>query len=244
MLYNLQRLAVLRGDEQAIVRTHGGDMPRAHMHAATAKALREAGLLNRASVIAQEGMTLPGGPHQQQECGELWAALAVATGTDAAEAASAVFERWPTASKAEAWEAASGTGWDGTREHAIERMRERPWELITYLIDNDIARAWTEALRAAEDGRSIHPSHWDDLVDRYGRIDPVAVLPVMAQLIDDRLIEANTRAYPGAVRRMKKLSAAARAAGHPEIADEYLADVRRRNARRPSLIKRMDAAGL
>ncbi|MBN9224271.1 MULTISPECIES: hypothetical protein [unclassified Microbacterium] len=41
-----------------------------------------------------------------------------------------------------------------------------------------------------------------------------------------------------------KLRAAARAAGCPEIADDYLADVRRRNARRPSLIKRMDAAGL
>ena len=61
---------------------------------------------------------------------------------------------------------------------------------------------------------------------------------------DDRLSEANTRAYPGAVRRMTKLRAAARAAGRPEIADDYLADVRRRNARRPSLIKRMDAAGL
>ena len=52
------------------------------------------------------------------------------------------------------------------------------------------------------------------------------------------------RDSPGAVRRMTKLRAAARAAGRPEIADDYLADVRRRNARRPSLIKRMDAAGL
>lgn len=84
-------------------------------------------------------------------------------------------------------------------------MRERPWELIAYLIDaDDIARAWTEGLRAAENGTSLHPQQWDDLVDRYGKVDPVAVLPVMAQLIDDRLVEANTRAYPGAVRRMKK----------------------------------------
>lgn len=98
-------------------------------------------------------------------------------------------------------------------------MRERPWELIAYLIDaDDIARAWTEGLRAAENGTSLHPQQWDDLVDRYGKVDPVAVLPVMARFIDDRLVEANTRAYPGAVRRMKKLRAAARAAGHAEIA--------------------------
>ncbi|QKJ20514.1 DUF6880 family protein [Microbacterium hominis] len=245
VLYNLQRLAVLRGDEEAIVRAYGGDMPRAHTHAAAAKALREAGLLDRATVIAHEGMTLPGGPHQQQECGELWAALAIDTGTDAADAASEVFERWPNAANAQAWESASGPGWPAIREHAIDRMRERPWELIAYLIDaHDIPRAWAEGLRAAENGASIHPQQWDDLVDRYSKIDPVAVLPVMAQLIDDRLIEANTRAYPGAVRRMKKLRAAARAAGRPEIADEYLAEVRRRNARRPSLIQRMDAAGL
>lgn len=164
---------------------------------------------------------------------------------DAADAASEVFERWPTASNAEAWQAAPGPDWPAVREHAIDRMRERPWELIAYLIDaDDIARAWTEGLRAAENGTSLHPQQWDDLVDRYGKVDPVAVLPVMAQLIDDRLVEANTRAYPGAVRRMKKLRAAARAAGHAEIADEYLADARRRNARRPSLIQRMDAAGL
>lgn len=62
VLHNLQRLAVLRGDEEAIVSTHGGDMPRAHMHAAAAKALREAGLLDRATVIAHEGMTLPRQP--------------------------------------------------------------------------------------------------------------------------------------------------------------------------------------
>ena len=37
----------------------------------------------------------------------------------------------------------------------------------------------------------------------------MAVLPVMARLIDDRLVEANTRAYPDAVRRMKKLRLAA-----------------------------------
>lgn len=245
VLYNLQRLAVLRGDEDAIVRTHGGDMPRAHTHAAAAKALHEAGLLDRATIIAHEGMSLPGGPHQQQECGELWAALAIETGTSAADAASEVFARWPTTANARAWESAPGSGWPAIREHAIDRMRERPRELIAYLIDaDDIARAWAEGLRAAENATSIHSQQWDDLVDRYSKIDPVAVLPVMAQLIDDRLIEANTRAYPGAVRRMTKLRAAARAAGHPEIADDYLAEVRRKNARRPSLIQRMDAAGL
>ncbi|MDO8381634.1 MAG: hypothetical protein Q7T17_01420 [Microbacterium sp.] len=245
VLYNLQRLAVVHRDEEAIVRTHGGDMPRAHLRAAAAKALREAGFTARAIVVAREGMTLSGAAHQQQECGELWATMAIEMGTDAADAASQVFERWPTASNARAWESATGTAWPQSREHAIERMRERPWELIAYLIEtNDIARAWTEGLRASENGTSLHPQQWDNLVDRYSRIDPVAVLPVMAQLIDDRLVEANTRAYPSAIRRMTKLRIAARAAGRPEISDDYLADLRRRYARRPSLIQRMDAAGL
>ncbi len=245
VLYNLQRLAILHRDEKAIVRTHGGDLPRAHLRADAAKALREAGFIERAIIVAREGMTLPGGSHQQQECGELWAAMAIETGTEAADAASQVLERWPTASNARAWEATAGTMWPQRREHAIERMRERPWELIAYLLEtDDIARAWIEGLRASENGQSLHPQQWDDLVDRYSKIDPVAVLPVMVQLIDDRLVEANTRAYPDAVRRMKKLRAAARAAGRPGIADEYLAELHRRYARRLSLIKRMDAAGL
>lgn len=245
VLHNLQRLAVVHRDEEAILRTHGGDMPRAHLRADAAKALREAGFIERAIDVAHEGMTLPGGPHQQQECGELWAAMAIETGTDATDAASQVFERWPTASNARAWESAAGSVWPQRREQVIDRMRERPWELIAYLIEtDDIARAWTEALRASENGKSLHPQQWDDLVDRYSKIDPVAVLPVIAQMIDDRLVEANTRAYPGAIRRMKKLRVAARAAGRPEIADDYLAELRRRYARRPSLIQRMDAAGL
>ncbi|WEG08790.1 hypothetical protein PU630_16350 [Microbacterium horticulturae] len=70
------------------------------------------------------------------------------------------------------------------------------------------------------------------------------MLPITAQLVDDRLIEANTRVYPGAVRRMKALVAAARMAERPEFATEYLAELRDRYRRRPSLIKRMDAAGL
>jgi hypothetical protein len=245
VLFNLQRLAVVHRDEEAIVRTHGGDLPRAHLRADAAKALREAGFIERAIVVGREGMTLPGGPHQQQECGELWASMAIEAGTDAANAASEVFERWPTASNAEAWESAAGSVWPQHREHAIERMRERPWELIAYLLGTgDVARAWTEALQASENGKSLHPEQWDDLVDRYSKIDTVAVLPVMTQLIDERLVEANTRAYPAAIRRMKKLRIAARAAGRPEIADDYLAELRRRYARRPSLIQRMDAAGL
>ncbi|HET8928403.1 MAG TPA: hypothetical protein VFN24_11345 [Microbacterium sp.] len=245
LLYNLQRLAVLHRDEEAIVRTHGGDLPRAHLRADAAKALREAGFTEHAIIVAREGMSLPGGPHQQQECGELWAAMAIETGMDATDAASQAFERWPTAANARAWESASGSRWTKLRERAIDRMRERPWELIAYLIGtDDVARAWTEALTASESGKSLHPQQWDDLVNRYRKIDPAAVLPVMAQLIDDRLVEANTRAYSGAIRSMKKLRVAARAAGRPEIADDYLAELRRRYARRPSLIQRMDAAGL
>jgi len=244
--YNLQRLAVLRGDEEAIVRTHGGDLPKAHMRADAAKALAEAGFIDRAADVAHEGMSLDGADFQQQKCGELWVELVTrAERVDAAAAAFEVFERWPTAANARAWQQASGDAWRLNREAAIERLRRRAWELIAYLLgDGDVERAWREALQAAEDGRSLHADQWDDLVARYAKIDPVAVLPIMAQLIDDRLIEANTRVYPGAVRRMKALVAAARAAARPEFATEYLAELRDRYRRRPSLIQRMDAAGL
>nr|WP_274636466.1 hypothetical protein [Microbacterium bovistercoris] len=241
---NLQRLAVLHEDEEAIVRTHGGDLPRAHLRAAAAKALREAGFIDRAIAVAQEGMHLPGGEFQQQQCGELWVELVTASGgKDAAAAASEVFYRWPTASNARVWEEAAGGTWQVHREAAIAQLRGRAWELTSYLIDaGDVERAWHEALRAAEDGRSLLADQWDDLVARYAKVDPGAVLPVMAQLIDDRLVAANTRVYPGAVRRMKALRTAALDAGQPEFASEYLAELRARYARRPSLIARMDAA--
>lgn len=244
--YNLQRLAVLHEDEEAIVRTHGGDLPRAHLRAAAAKALTEAGFIARAIDVAHEGMSLDGGDFQQQECGELWVELVMQAGTeDAAAAAFEVFERWPTAANARAWQIATGGGWPLNREAAIARLRGRAWELTTYLLDDgDVERAWREALQAADDGQSLLADQWDELVTRYAKIDPVAVLPVMAQLIDDRLVEANTRVYPGAVRRMKALKKAALDAGRPEFATEYLAELRDRYKRRPSLIQRMDAARL
>jgi hypothetical protein len=242
--YNLQRLAVLHRDEEAIVRTHGGDLPKAYRRADAARALREAGFIDRAIIVAQEGMHLDGGDHQQQECGELWAELAASSGSeDSAAVASEVFYRWPTAANARRWERMAGTKWTVLREAAVAQMRDRPWELVAYLIGaDDIDGAWYEARRAVADGHALHIAQWDDLVERYTKIDPVAVLPVMAQLIDDRLVEANTRAYPGAVRRMKTLREAALTAGRPEFATEYLAELRERYARRPSLIRRMDAA--
>ncbi|QAY59525.1 hypothetical protein ET475_05690 [Microbacterium protaetiae] len=226
------------------MRIHGGDLPRAHLRAEAAKALHEAGFIERAITVAHEGMSVPGGDFQQQECGELWAELVTASGAkDAAAAASTVFDRWPTAANARRWEHATGGDWPTHREAAIERMRQKAWELIAYLLDaGDVARAWSEALLAAEEGRSLLAEQWDDLVARYAKIDPVAVLPVMAQLIDDRLVEANTRVYPGAVRRMRELRKAALAAGRPEFAGEYLAELRARYARRPALIAKMDAA--
>ncbi|WP_022889491.1 hypothetical protein [Agromyces italicus] len=245
VLANMQRLAVLHRDEEAIVRTHGGDLPKAHRRADAAKALAEAGFTARAAAVAHEGMTLPGGPHQQQECGELWRTLAVeADPAQAADVATEVFERWPTAANASALERADEASWPSRREAAIERMRARPWELIAYLMDaSDVRRAWSEALRSLDEATGrLDPDRWDELVDRYLPIDPAAALPVMAQLIDDRLVEANTRVYPGAVRRMKKLREAAVRAGMPEFGDELLAHLRAKYARRPSLIKRMDAA--
>lgn len=243
LLFNLQRLAVLHGDEEAIVRTHGGDLPRSHLRVGASNALREAGFMKRAATIAHEGMDLPGGDHQQKACGELWVEIVSAVEpSEAAHAAEIVFERWPSAHNAQNWTDAAGSG---VRERAITGMRARSSELVAFLLqDGDVARAWSEALAAAERDARLHPSQWDDLIDQYATIDPIAVLPVMAQLIDDRLIEANTRVYPGAVKRMRQLRKAASDAGRPELAAAYLAEFRAKNARRPSLIQRMDAAGL
>lgn len=243
LLYDLQRLAVLHENEEGIVRTYGGDLPLAHLRSEAALALREAGFTDRAAIVAEEGMALPGASHQQQKCGEIWVELVAATDPAcASDAAAAVFARWSTAHNARAWIDSAGAN---VRETAIAGMRERPHELIEFLIaDDDVQRAWTEAMAARDAGRTLHPQQWDDLVERYAGIDPVAALPVMAQLIDDRLVEANTRVYPGAVKRMRELRRVAASAGRPEAADAYLADFRARYARRPSLIKRMDAAEL
>lgn len=243
LLTNLQRLSVLHADQDAIVRSHGGDLPRAHLRAETAVALREAGFMDRATTVAHEGMMLDGAAHQQRACGALWRDLLIELGDDGAESAAAeVFERWPSASALHEWSQIADD-WAARREGALVTLRGRPGELVSFLVESgDVQRAWDEAALATRSGRSLLAAQWDDLVAAYRALDPVAVLPVMAQLIDDRLAVANTKAYPGAVRRMRELRKHALAAGRPEIASEYLADLRIRFARRPALIARMDAA--
>lgn len=245
LLYNLQRLAVLGEDEDAIVRTHGGDLPKAYRRAEAAKALWEAGFLPRAASVAREGVSLDGASHQQHECAKLWRDILVELRSpDASDAAAEVFARWPTASAAKEWEL-STTDWSKLREVAISELRRNAKELIAYLLDaGDVDRAWHEAHLAVEAGQSLLPTQWDELVVAYSKIDPVAVLPVMARLIDGRLVEANTKAYPGAVKRMRELRKAALAVGRPEFASSYLDGIRERYARRSSLIARMDAARL
>jgi hypothetical protein len=246
LLQQFQRLAVLARDPEGIVSTHGGDQARPYLRLKAAQALVEAGFIERAIDIAWEGATDEGSDVYVEESALLWRDLIAEHEPErAADAAQWVFERWPRASSARAWQIAANDAWQAHREQAINSLRARSFELIAFLLsDGDVSRAWTEAQRAAAEGGTLSLQQWDALIEEYSAIDPVAVLPTQAQLIDDLLLKADSTRYPGIVIRMRALVSAAASAGHAEEGTEYIRAIRERYARRPSLMARMDRAKL
>ncbi len=98
------------------------------------------------------------------------------------------------------------TNWPAIREHAIERMREAPLgRIIAYLTDaDDLARAWTPALRASANSKSLHASQWDDLVGRYRQDRPRGRAPGGGAAHRRPPHRGEHPRLPGAVRRMTK----------------------------------------
>ena len=88
---------------------------------------------------------------------------------------------------------------------------------------------------------------WERLATAYERVDPLAVLPVHARLVDNELTEAGAQHYWIAARRLAKMrklaTGSAEAAEAAEI-DELIAELRETHRRRPRLQQEFDRAGL
>ena len=85
---------------------------------------------------------------------------------------------------------------------------------------------------------------WERLATAYEKVDPLAVLPVLARLVDNELTEAGAQHYRIAARRLVKMCKLA--FGSPEAAevDELIAELRDTNRRRPRLQQEFNRAGL
>ncbi|MBB2770713.1 UNVERIFIED_ORG: hypothetical protein GGE11_001626 [Mycolicibacterium obuense] len=240
--WNAQRLAVFDGDVDAIIRTHARGGRVAAWLEDTAVALMEIGEVDAAIDWAKRATDLDEG-HQSAKAAEYWCDLLAEHRPDELLAARlAVFRRWPSSSTAGRLYRDAGAAWPQYHEEVIERLSERPREVVLFaqLYLKDIPFAWSLAHSLGlDDDRT-----WSDPAKAYEKLDPTAVLPVYTRLVENELTAADARNYSSAARRLKRMrKLAARSAEAGEV-DAFISDLRDRYRRRPRLQLEFDRAAL
>jgi hypothetical protein len=240
--WNAKRLAVLDRDVEAIIATHARDRRVAAWLHDTAKALAEAHYPGLAIDWARQATDFDDG-HQARAAGDYWCTLLAEHRPEEVLAARrAMFDRWPSSGTAAALHDAAGPAWADLQAEVFRRLGDSPRDAVLFalLALRDVERAWTLAhglgLTCADT--------WARLVKEYQKHDPLAVLPVLADLVHGDLVAADARNYRIAARRLKSMRTLAAATEKAVEVDDLVAALRQEHRRRPRLQQEFDRAGL
>lgn len=240
--WNAQRLAVLDRDVEAIIRTHVRDRRVAAWLQDTAEALAEIGEFDLAIEWARQALDVGPG-HQSLQAGEYWCTLlAEHRPVELLAARLEVFRRWPSSSTAAHLYRDAGEGWPQHCDEVMDRLAVSPRDAVLFALLSlkDVHYAWQLAHSLAlDDDRT-----WSDLVKAYERVDRLAVLPVLNRLVLSELVETGAPHYQIAARRLKKMRKLAAGSEYAAEIDQFIAELRHANRRRPRLQQEFDRAGL
>ncbi|MCW2644764.1 MAG: hypothetical protein JWP07_873 [Pseudonocardiales bacterium] len=240
--WNAQRLAVLDRDVGEIIRTHARDRKVAQWFLDTAEALAEIGEFELAIDWARQALDVGPG-HQSLKAGEYWCAmLAEHRPVELLAARLEVFRRWPSSSTAARLYRDVGESWPQHRDEVMERLAVSPRDAVLFALLSlkDAEYAWQLGQSLAlDDDRT-----WSDLVKAYEKVDPLAVLPVLNRLVLRELVETGAQHYQIAARRLKKMRRLAAGSEYATEIDQFIAELREANRRRPRLQQEFDRAGL
>lgn len=245
--YARERLALLDGNVDGIVKQLGGDLKNPYQFIRVTEAMAELGLDDEVLVWSKRGIAqtsgwqisklydLACGVHAKRE--QPLEVLALRRGQH---------ERMPSSSTYLALRTAAETlgAWSVEQDAARATLqRADPREFVdTLLADGDIDLAWSTALAGPRD--LLGSDLWLRLAESRERERPADALPVYRRLADEVLERADRRAYRSAAWILKRAEAAAQAASTPDEFTEYLARLREQHRRRPTLIAILDKANL
>ena len=245
--YFAERFAVLDKDGARLVEIIAGGRGGANIATLVASALVEIGDVDGAITWARNGAHDEGraGGHGifERRCATLWCELlAQHRPEEEVEARRWVVQRFPTSTSAAELRRAAGKDF-GKYEAEVEASLQRnPDEYVTYLgwVAGDVSRAWGEAKRLGV----TSPHTWERLCTAYGPANPAAVIPVLKELVDVDLEQADARQYRIAVKRLKQIRSLSLAADAEADFEAYVADLREEHRRRPRLQQEFTRAGL
>lgn len=240
--WNERRLAVLDHDIDAIIRTHARDRKVAAWLQHTAEAFEEIGELDLAIDWAQQATDFDRG-HQSLKAADYWCRLLEDhRPAEALDARLLVFRRWPSATSAARLHKAAGRAWPAHREEAMATLSGTPREAVLFalLTLKEPEFAWDLA-----NSLELDCDHtWGELVKRYEKVDPIAVIPIHRRLVERELVDAGAQHYRLAAKRLAKMRTLAAGTAVALDVDDLIADLRQTHRRRPRLQREFDRAGL
>ncbi len=240
--WNAKRLAVLDRDVEAIIRTHVGDRKVAAWFTDTAEALEEIGEYDLAVDWARQATEFGLG-HQSVTAARHWVKL-IDTHRPAESLDTRVFlfRRWPNSSTASELHRAAGDTWPTYRDDVMEELSHRPYDAVTFTLNtlNDPQSAWDLAHDLCLDS----DYGWADLANAYGKIDPLAVLPIHERLVRNELTDAGAEHYRRAAKRLAGMRKLAPTPDSAAWVDALISDLREEHKRRPRLQQEFTRAGL
>lgn len=245
--YARERLAVLDGDLEKIVRLLGGDLRSPHQFARVAQAMQELGLSDEVLKWTARGIAETSG-WQVAGLYDLACQTHDARGErlDVLRLRRSHHERMPSLTTYTALREAARVmdAWDVERAAARAGLQARDvGSLVDALIDDDeVGLAWETAADAPSD--VIGAARWLRLAERGEAERPADAVAVYLEIVAHVLQTADRRAYHHAVRILKRASKAAQAAGIESAVADALTLLREQHRRRPTLIELLDRAKL
>ena len=246
--YARERLAILEGDVDAIVKLLGGDQTTPYQFIRVAGAMAELGLDEQVLAWSTRGIAqtsgwqvaqlydLACGVHARRE--QPIEVLALRRSQHERMPSTSTYRALRTA--AEALEV-----WPVERDAARATLqRTDPRAFVDALLDDaDVDLAWSTAVAAGPQD-TLGFNLWLRLAENRERDHPADAIPVYQRLTEEVLQRADRRAYRSAAWILQRAQAAAAAAGKTDEFGEYLTHLREQHRRRPTLIGILDKAGL
>lgn len=245
--YAAERLAILDRDVPELVEMLGGDLSSPYQYQRVAEAMVELDLPDEALRWARDGIERTSG-WQVAKLYDLAAELLSDRGEVEAVCVlrQSQHERMPSSTTYGLLRAAAEEtgGWDGLRVAAREVLgaRDRGGLVDALLDDGEPDVAW--ALATAEPAWEVGEHRWKRLAEVRALTHPADAMAVWFRLVDEVLTTADKRAYQAAVRYLKAAKKAATAAEAMVEFEMRVAGLRETHRRRPSLLARLDKAGL
>ena len=245
--YARERLAVLDGDVEVLVKLLGADLKTPYQFIRVAEAMAELGLGDEVLAWSTRGIAQTSGwqisrpydlacdVHARRE--EPLEVLALRRAQHERMPSSSTYRALRTAAEAlDAWPLEQ----DAAR--ATLQRADRRGFVHSLLGDGDTDLAWLTAVGGPQ--HALGSDLWLRLAESRERDRPSDAVTVYQRIADEVLERADRRAYRSAARILGSAQAAAQAAGTLDEFSEHLARLREQHRRRPTLIAILDKANL